>query len=234
MISLQNISKSFQDGKNRRMVLQNVHLNVNPGTLTAIMGRSGCGKTTLLYILAGLMQPDQGIYHFQGKELPLSNRKAMQQFRLQNIGFVLQEDTLLYDRNVQSNILLGTQFIKHDRHHIQSEMKELAAQLDISDLLQAPPAILSGGEKQRVAIARALLGNKSVLLADEPTGALDRENALRVMECLAKVREQGRTILLVTHDETIAQMCDRTVRLVYGQITEETECNQSKSSKESR
>lgn len=221
MISLKDVSKSFPDGKEKRTVLHQVNLEIQEGTLTALMGRSGCGKTTLLYIMAGLMQPDAGSYSFCGKELALSDRKAMQQFRLQHIGFVLQEDTLLYDRNVESNILLGARFLKHKKGALQEEAAMLARQLGIEELLHAMPSTLSGGEKQRVAIARALIGGKSVLFADEPTGALDRESALHVMQCFRGLKEQGKTILLVTHDEVIAKMCDRIVYLEYGNIVGE-------------
>lgn len=221
MISLKDVSKSFPDGKEKRTVLHQVNLEIQEGTLTALMGRSGCGKTTLLYIMAGLMQPDAGSYSFCGKELALSDRKAMQQFRLQHIGFVLQEDTLLYDRNVESNILLGARFLKHKKGALQEEVAMLARQLGIEELLHAMPSTLSGGEKQRVAIARALIGGKSVLFADEPTGALDRESALHVMQCFRGLKEQGKTILLVTHDEVIAKMCDRIVYLEYGNIVGE-------------
>lgn len=219
MISISGITKSFPDGKGLRAVLKDINIDIQAGTLTALMGRSGCGKTTLLYILAGLLKPDEGSYRFEGQELPLFDRRAMQRFRLQHIGFILQEDTLLYDRNVESNILLGARFLRQGRRDARSEARALARQLNVESLLDAPPATLSGGEKQRVAIARSLIGGKKALLADEPTGALDRDNAANVMECFARLRQQGKTILLVTHDEVVAGMCDRVIHLEYGRIT---------------
>lgn len=221
MISISGITKSFPDGKGQRAVLKDVHMDIEKGTLTALMGRSGCGKTTLLYILAGLIKPDAGNYRFEGQALPLADRRAMRQFRLKNIGFILQEDTLLYDRNVENNILLGAHFLGQKRGDAHSEARFLSEQLNVASLLDASPAVLSGGEKQRVAIARSLIGGKKLLLADEPTGALDHDNAVNVLECFAHLREQGKTILLVTHDEAVAAMCDRIIHLEYGRITGE-------------
>lgn len=220
MIKLQGITKSFPDGKEKRTVLDGIDIDIEKGTLTAIMGRSGCGKTTLLYIMAGLMKPDGGSYLWNGKELQTANRKEMQQFRLQHIGFVLQEDTLLYDRNVRQNILLGAKFLRIKKQDAMIEMEQLAKQLNIGNLLNAQPSVLSGGEKQRTAIARSLLGGKEVLLADEPTGALDRDNAVTVMECFRKMRDEGKTIIVVTHDEAVASMCDRTIHIEYGKIAD--------------
>lgn len=220
MIKLQGITKSFPDGKEKRTVLDGIDIDIEKGTLTAIMGRSGCGKTTLLYIMAGLMKPDSGSYLWNGKELQTANRKEMQQLRLKHIGFVLQEDTLLYDRNVRQNILLGAKFLRIKKQDALIEMEQLTKQLNIGNLLNAQPSVLSGGEKQRTAIARSLLGGKEVLLADEPTGALDRDNAVTVMECFRKMRDEGKTIIVVTHDEAVASMCDRTIHIEYGKIAD--------------
>ena len=216
IISIRGIHKSFPDGHETRSVLNDVNIDIRQGTLTALTGRSGCGKTTLLYILAGLLKPDAGTYYFQGNELPLNDRRAMRLFRLQNIGFVLQEDSLLYDRTVRSNILLGSRFSQHTRQQSLSELDLLSCQLHINHLLNADPRNLSGGEKQRVAIARGMIGGKTIVLADEPTGALDHQSAVQVMDCFAQMKDQGKTIILVTHDIAIAQRCDRIIHIEYG------------------
>lgn len=146
MITLTGITKSFPDGKENRIVLDQVNLQALPGSITAIMGRSGCGKTTLLYILAGLIQPNEGKYLFNDQELCLTNRKKMQEYRLHNIGYIMQEDTLLYDRTVEENILLGARFLRHNRKAVHEEMEGLANQLGIAPYLSKRPSKLSGGE----------------------------------------------------------------------------------------
>lgn len=221
MLELKNITKGYVDGKDTHAVLNGVSMEIRDGDFTSIMGRSGSGKTTLLYIVAGLVLPDSGEYYWNGQQLDTGNAKKMRQFRNEHIGFIMQDDVMLYDRSVKDNIKLSALFSKQKRVGIDDEVYQLAERLGISDLLHKNPSKLSGGERQRVAIARALLGGKKMLLADEPTGALDEETEADVLNVLKELNRDGITILIVTHDNTVASACQKHVYLRNGLILQE-------------
>lgn len=190
-IKLDRIAKSFLDGKVSHKVILGLDLTVQKGEMISIMGRSGSGKTTLLHIIAGMLMPDSGSYYYDGKLLNTGSQKELSEFRRRNIAYITQTDIMLYDRNVQENILLSTQFIRCNKRQAKQEATELAERLHITDLLYKNPLELSGGERQKVSIARALLGKKGILLADEPTGALDEEAEQEVLNVFTSLNAQG-------------------------------------------
>lgn len=218
-IKLDRIAKSFLDGKVSHKVILGLDLTVQKGEMISIMGRSGSGKTTLLHIIAGMLMPDSGSYYYDGKLLNTGSQKELSEFRRRNIAYITQTDIMLYDRNVQENILLSTQFIRCNKRQAKQEATELAERLHITDLLYKNPLELSGGERQKVSIARALLGKKGILLADEPTGALDEEAEQEVLNVFTSLNAQGMTVIVVTHDWTVANACNTHYNLSQGELS---------------
>lgn len=218
-IKLDRIAKSFLDGKVSHKVILGLDLTVQKGEMISIMGRSGSGKTTLLHIIAGMLMPDSGSYYYDGKLLNTGSQKELSEFRRRNIAYITQTDIMLYDRNVQENILLSTQFIRCNKRQAKQEATELAERLHITDLLYKNPLELSGGECQKVSIARALLGKKGILLADEPTGALDEEAEQEVLNVFTSLNAQGMTVIVVMHDWTVANACNTHYNLSQGELS---------------
>lgn len=218
-IILNNIHKSFTDGTSTREVLKGISLSLNQGEFIAITGVSGSGKTTLLNILGTLLRPDNGEYHINNTEVTLPGTD-LSAFRNKHIGFVFQDFRLLPQYTAEENILVpllanASQVTKEQKQYANQLMQSLGI-LHIKDQL---PASLSGGEKARVSICRALINHPSLLLADEPTGQLDSENALTIATLLQQVnKEFGTTIIMVTHDSTIASKATRQISLINGQI----------------
>lgn len=215
-IKINKIAKDFQNGQDTFHVIRNINMTIFQGDMVSIMGRSGSGKTTLLHILAGMLPPDNGSYYFMENMLAPRNYKKMQEFRRQYVCYLTQEDTLLYDRDVEQNIALPLLFSKHSKATLHSNIMEIVEKLQITSLLKQNPAKLSGGERQKVAIARALLGNKPLLLADEPTGSLDEESEQGVLSVFRQLNKEGVTVIIVTHDHTVASICNRQFYLKSG------------------
>ena len=218
-IQLRNISKSFTDGNQSRQVLNNLHLNLEQGEFVAVTGVSGSGKSTLLNILGTLLRPDSGCYHIGGQEVTLPG-VSLEAVRNRQVGMVFQDFRLLPQFTVLQNILLptlaGKSAATDDETAYARQLMEL---LGISSLQDQQPDRLSGGEKARVALCRALIMKPALLLADEPTGQLDRDNALNIARLLQHVnRELGTTIVMVTHDDAIAAEAQRILRLQNGQL----------------
>lgn len=218
-IQLRNISKSFTDGNQSRQVLNNLHLNLEQGEFVAVTGVSGSGKSTLLNILGTLLRPDSGCYHIGGQEVTLPG-VSLEAVRNRQVGMVFQDFRLLPQFTVLQNILLptlaGKSAATDDETAYAQQLMEL---LGISSLQDQQPDRLSGGEKARVALCRALIMKPALLLADEPTGQLDRDNALNIARLLQHVnRELGTTIVMVTHDDAIASEAQRILRLENGQL----------------
>lgn len=219
LVELKEISKAYGK-KGEKPVLKELDLQVEQGELLAVMGKSGCGKSTLLNILGGLTRPTSGEYRYQDKPLDTQNGRAMGQFRKENVGFILQDFALLQERTARQNVELALK----TRGAVAKEYRALAmqylAKLGMEGKAESYPEQMSGGEKQRVAIARALISRPKMILADEPTGALDEENTAVIMRILKKITEEGTTVILVTHDPAVAEVCDRTVRISDGRIIE--------------
>lgn len=220
LLRLQNITKEYTNGNSTLSVLRGVNMDVCEGDTISIMGRSGSGKTTLLYVMAGLVMPQEGAYYWKEHPLNIKKPKEMRFFRNEHIGFIMQDDVMLYDRSVKDNITLSSLFAKRNRSQIEKEVKDLAEMLSIGTLLEKNPIKLSGGERQRVSIARALFGRKKILLADEPTGSLDAETEAEVLRLLKQLNKEGVTILVVTHDRIVADICKTHVYLHNGVLHE--------------
>ena len=220
MLSLKNISRSFIQ---RGLVLDNLSLAVSAGDTLAIMGPSGSGKTTLMNIIGLLDKPDSGIIAFRGNDIGNYNDDESALYRSRNIGFVFQDHLLLPHLTVRENILLPLLAAKHSREEV--ELRKEGAELlmkktGISELSSKYPGTISGGEAQRTALVRALVNNPAILLADEPTGSLDSDNAEIMGELLAELnRETGITLILATHSDNLARKMARTMILGHGKLS---------------
>lgn len=217
-----DVSKTYQNGRMRKEVLRHVTLPVNKEEFVAIVGTSGCGKTTLLKIIGGLDAPDTGKVFIKGVDLSAFTGDEMVEYRRRNIGFVFQDYQLLPNLTAFENIILPIRLdgMDVDLDYIGSLMEELG----IGETGGSTPDMLSGGQQQRVAIARALAMRPALLLADEPTGNLDSGTTKEVMELIRQVNKKfHQTLLLVTHDEKVAAMADRLIRMQDGALTGQEE-----------
>lgn len=218
IILLDRICKSFRDGEDELMVLKNVSLSINEGEMVAVMGRSGCGKTTLLNILGLLMRPDSGSYTMNGQIVDFSASKRLDDLRRNNLGIIVQNSALIERKTAAENIILPIKDL-YKKKQVYDRLDDILQKLGLDRQKHKYPAQLSGGEKQRVSIARAMINNPCIILADEPTGSLDYENAQNVMSILKDIKKKrGTTILLATHDPMIAEQCDYILRINYGEL----------------
>lgn len=217
VIETKNLTKIYKEAGREVVALSNINLQVKKGEFLAIMGPSGSGKTTLLNILGCLDKPTSGSYKLEGEEIVKKSQKELAKIRNQKIGFIFQTFNLLPRYNVISNIKLPT--IYSSSHKVsKEEILELLRKVGLEKRAHHKPNQLSGGEQQRVAIARALINNPEIILADEPTGNLDRNSEKEVMEILRKLNQEGVTLILVTHDPKIAQNASRIIKLEDGKM----------------
>lgn len=210
LITLKNISKSYGYRKKVK-ALQGFDFSLSKGEMVAIMGKSGSGKSTVLNVLSGIDILDDGEYFFQGKDMKLVTNDEMTLFRREHIGFVLQHFALIPDYTIYDNIAFSLLLQHESKQKVRERVFAIARELEIEESLFKYPDEVSGGEAQRAAIARAIIHNPQLILADEPTGALDEETGIRIMNILKKLHEKGHTIVIVTHDSNVAAMCERTV-----------------------
>lgn len=223
ILRVENLTASYNSGGNRFQVLKNVSLSVQSGDFIAIEGPSGSGKSTLFYILGCLLKPDEGKVYFDGQELTGLSTDELSYVRNQKIGFIFQQFHLLPRASILDNILLPTLYpceIADSGPEDVQRAKKLAHTLGIGEKLDRSPNQLSGGQQQRVAIARALMKDVHLILADEPTGNLDSKSAAQIMDLLKELNQQGKTIILITHDAQVARQCKKTLRLRDGVFTE--------------
>jgi putative ABC transport system ATP-binding protein len=219
MIQLTNINKYYSIGHNRLHVLKGIDLEIGEGELVSIMGSSGSGKSTLLNILGILDSHDAGEYKLAGHVIDrqLSQTKAAW-YRNHLIGFVFQSFNLLSFKNAMENVALPLYYQKVSRRERNKLALEYLDRVGLKDWAEHLPSEMSGGQKQRVAIARSLISRPKVILADEPTGALDSKTSYEVMELFKGVHREGMTVIIVTHENDIAEMTQRTIRLRDGVI----------------
>lgn len=215
LISLKNVSKSY-GGKKKVFALQEFNFSVQKGEMVAIMGKSGSGKSTVLNILSGIDSLEKGEYFFQETDMRKMVNDKMTIFRRDHIGFVLQHFALIPNYTIYDNIAFSLRLRHEPKRLIEEKVESIAKQLEIAKHLSKYPRELSGGEAQRTAIARAVVHNPELILADEPTGALDEETGLKIMEIFKQLNKQGKTLIIVTHDPNVAEMCARTVRIKDG------------------
>lgn len=219
MIRLSNVTKSVDDGPVRVDILRGVDLTVEPGEALGILGPSGSGKSTLLHLVAGIDYPTSGDIEVNGAALNGMDRTALARFRRDNVGLVFQSYHLLPDVTALQNVEVPLRLAGVSRSEMRTRALECLERVGLSDRAGHLPEALSGGERQRVAIARALVGRPTILLADEPTGALDSVAGAVALELLLRLREEvGATLMIVTHEQSVVEQCRRVVRLQDGRI----------------
>ncbi len=230
MIKLKNLHKSYKMGSSSLHVLKGINLSVEEGELVAIMGSSGSGKSTLLNILGMLDTADKGEYILDGFKIENLNETKAAKYRNRFLGFIFQSFNLINYKNALENVSLPLYYQGISRKERQQIAADYLERVGLKEWATHLPSELSGGQKQRVAIARAMASQPKVLLADEPTGALDTKTSCDVMDLIQKINEEGKTILVVTHELEIAKMCKRIVKLKDGVIVEDSKVNQVKAS----
>lgn len=217
MVEIRNLKKYYGKGENLVKAVDHTNLTIERGKFTAIVGRSGSGKSTMLHLMGGLDRPDKGRVFIDGEDIFKLKDEQLAVFRRKKIGFIFQDYNLLPSLNVWENIVLplGLDNKKVDHNYVMEIIKTIS----IEDKLKNLPNALSGGQKQRVAIARALASRPSIILSDEPTGNLDSRTELEVIALLKTcVTKYGQTLVMITHDETIAQMADEIIVIEDGKV----------------
>lgn len=228
MIRIENLHKSYPMGNRSLHVLKGLNFNVEEGELVAIMGSSGSGKSTLLNILGMLDNYDEGSYTLGDVLIKKMDETKAAKYRNKFLGFVFQSFNLINYKNALENVVLPLYYQGVSRKEREEKALKYLDDVGLKEWANHLPTELSGGQKQRVAIARAMVGEPKVLLADEPTGALDSKTSKEVLDLIQKINKAGKTILVVTHEEDIAQMCSRIVRLKDGVIVEDKKIKQKK------
>lgn len=228
MIKIRDLNKSYKMGANRLHVLKGINLDVEEGEFVAIMGASGSGKSTLLNIIGMLDTHDTGLYELDGVKIEKLNEKKAANYRNKFLGFIFQSYNLISFKNVVENVALPLYYQKISRRNRNRIAMQYLERVGLTDWSAHMPNELSGGQKQRVAIARALAAKPKLLLADEPTGALDSKTSAEVMKLIQEINDEGKTILMVTHEDDIAHMCKRIVRLKDGMITDDEKISQKR------
>lgn len=213
LLEIIDLNKSFLKGDYRLNVLSGFNMSVGKGEMLAIVGPSGAGKSTLLHIIGGLDKPDSGSIMFQGEDILKLKGKAVDQFRNKDVGFVFQFHYLLEDFTALENVMMPALIGGMNIQDAAKKAKELLTKVGLENRTTHFPAELSGGEQQRTAIARAMMNSPKILLADEPTGSLDKKNSDEVLDMIRLMRDEGVTILIVTHEDGIANSCDRIIRI---------------------
>ena len=217
---MRGICKSYRMGDEDMQVLNNIDLSLEPGEYLSVLGPSGSGKSTLMNIIGCLDTPTKGSYILHGRQVDDMNEKELARLRSKEIGFVFQNSQLLPRLTAQQNVELPLIYADVSTKERRRRAKEMLERVGLSERMGHYPNQLSGGQQQRVAIARALVGNPSILLADEPTGALDQKTGKQVMQLFQSLNDEGRTVIMITHDMNVAANARRTVHIIDGELTE--------------
>lgn len=215
LYKINQLTKIFGEKDTVIKAVDSIDLEICKGDCIAITGQSGSGKSTFLNMLAGLIEPTSGDIIYHGEKLNEWNDTVLSNYRNQSIGYVVQNFSLINTNTILDNVLLPIK--KNKRKYVKIALRNLKI-LGIKDKAKAYPHELSGGQKQRCAIARALMNQPDIILADEPTGALDAKNSQMIVDILKKLHEQGKTVIIVTHEEMIARQCQTIIKFQDGKI----------------
>lgn len=219
MLDIVDIRKSYRIGPTEVNVLKGINLSVERGELLAIIGPSGSGKSTLMHMLGLLEKPDSGTYHVEGAKVVYDDDRVLSTLRNRKIGFVFQQYHLLPKLTALENVGVPLTYRGISMNEIRQKSMEFLTKVDIQQRAGHRPSEMSGGQQQRVAIARALVGSPSIILADEPTGALDVKTGEEIMELFQRLnRDEGITIVIITHNPELASQCGRSVKIIDGMI----------------
>jgi lipoprotein-releasing system ATP-binding protein len=219
LLEVMNVSKGFSKGRIWLDVLKGVTLEVSGGEMVAIVGPSGSGKSTLLYLIAALERPDHGALRFDGRDVFRLSELEQAEFRNRHVGFVFQFHHLLPELTALENVMMPGLIARRARREVAADAKTLLTTVGLVERMEHRPGELSGGEQQRVAIARALVNHPDLVLADEPTGNLDRQSGEAIQGLLRSLnQERKQTFVVVTHNEAFAKALNRTVRLIDGKL----------------
>lgn len=218
LVKLSKINKIYQSGEVSFQALANINLNVKAGDFLAIIGASGSGKSTLMNIIGLLDKPTSGSYALNGKDTAHLKEDALASLRNKEIGFIFQSFNLLPRTSALENVALPLIYAGVSKNERIHRAKQALKQVGLSDKLNSNPNQLSGGQQQRVAIARALVNNPEIILADEPTGNLDTKSGMEIMQIFQKLNIEGKTIIMITHEEIIAKHAKKIIRLKDGRI----------------
>lgn len=221
MLKVDNVTKRYKAGGQEVFALNGVSLTAERGEFLAVVGKSGCGKSTLLHIISGLARPTSGAVLYEGEDITARTRDGILRFQAEHVGIILQNFSLLNDRTVYANVELPLKIRKVEKAGRERLVREYLGRMDMLEYIDRHPKQLSGGQQQRVAIARALVCDADILLADEPTGSLDGENAMQIIDILRNIADSGKTVVMVTHDMEAAAKCDRCIRLDRGEVVPE-------------
>ena len=223
IISMKNINKSYHTGENDLHVLKDISLTVEKGEYLAILGPSGSGKSTLMNIIGCMDIADNGSYFLEDVQIETANENELTKIRNQKIGFIFQKYHLISTYNVLQNIVMPLLMRGMSLEEAKETSMEIIDMLGLTDRIHHKPNELSGGQQQRVAIARALVGKPALLLADEPTGALDQSSGAEVLKLFKKLHDMGNTIVMITHDLNVAKNANRMVQIIDGELFEDKE-----------
>lgn len=220
ILRMEKITKAYELGEEEFLALRGVDLVVDRGEFLAVLGPSGSGKSTLMNIIGCLDVPTSGEYYLSGKLIADESEKELARIRSKEIGFIFQSFQLLQRQTAYENVELPLIYANMPEHKRKERVEEMLEKVGLADKMYNLPNQLSGGQQQRVAIARAIATNPTILLADEPTGALDQKTGRQVMELFHELNNEGRTIIMITHDAKIASHAGRIVRILDGNISE--------------
>lgn len=221
MIKISDLSKIYNKGKsNEFQALKSVSLHIEKGDMVAIVGKSGAGKSTLLHIIGCMDKFEMGEYLLDGKSVAKISEKELASIRNEKVGIVMQDYALIESYSITENVKIPLYFSKKKDVKSQKNITDILKKVGLGDIPKKQVNKLSGGQKQRVAIARAIVNNPDIILADEPTGALDTNTSAEIISLFKQLNDEGKTVIIITHDPNVAEQCKRTITISDGKIIE--------------